>query len=84
MDIVEVIEVHDWDRWVEVRDHSPALDEVRTRFDELVEPGSVRWPFVAKIATNGVAIFTTDLAGGRTRLTSRVRRAGGAARCPPR
>ncbi|GAA2898137.1 hypothetical protein GCM10010472_65690 [Pseudonocardia halophobica] len=48
-DIVEVLEVTDWDTWVRVRDNDPSLRPVMSGFDELVEPGSVRSNFVTPI-----------------------------------
>ncbi|GAA2410544.1 hypothetical protein GCM10010191_19320 [Actinomadura vinacea] len=48
-DIVEVMEVTDWDAWVRVRDGDPSLRPVMAGFDELVELGSVRSSFVTPI-----------------------------------
>lgn len=45
----ELLEIGDWEEWVAVRDNSPGLYEVRTGFDELVEPGSVRCSFAEPI-----------------------------------
>jgi hypothetical protein len=41
-DIVEIMEVSDWEQWVAVRDGDPSLLPVTTGFDELVDPDSVR------------------------------------------
>lgn len=41
-DIVEIMEVSDWARWVAVRDNDPSLLPVTAGFDELVDPDSVR------------------------------------------
>lgn len=48
-DIVEVMEVSDWNAWVQVRDHHPSLRPVMSGFDELVDPVSVRSSFVVPI-----------------------------------
>lgn len=48
-DIVEVMEVSDWEEWVRVRDHDPSMQPVMTGFDELVEPSSVRSALVVPI-----------------------------------
>ncbi len=49
VDIVEIMEVSDWARWVEVRDHDPSLLPVTSRFDELVDPLSVRSSLVVPV-----------------------------------
>lgn len=48
-DIVEVMEVSDWQEWVRVRDHDPSMTAVMTGFDELVEARSVRSALVVPI-----------------------------------
>ncbi|TFI40201.1 hypothetical protein E4P29_25640 [Rhodococcus sp. 1R11] len=48
-EFIELLEIGDWDEWIAVRDNSPALSEVRSGFDELVEPGSVRCSFAEPI-----------------------------------
>ncbi|SEB57543.1 hypothetical protein [Streptomyces melanosporofaciens] len=48
-DIVEVMEVSDWETWVRVRDNDPSLRPVMSGFDELVDPTSVRSSFVVPI-----------------------------------
>ncbi|CDR17538.1 hypothetical protein [Streptomyces iranensis] len=48
-DIVEVMELSDWNAWVRVRDHHPSLRPVMSGFDELVDPASVRSSFVVPI-----------------------------------
>ena len=44
-DFIELYEIPDWHEWAQVRDESPALDTVRSTFDALVEPSSVRCSF---------------------------------------
>lgn len=48
-DIVEVMEVSDWNTWVRVRDNDPSLRPVMSGFDDLVAPSSVRSSFVVPI-----------------------------------
>jgi hypothetical protein len=48
-DIIEVMEVSDWEEWVQVRDHDPSIRPVMTGFDELVDPSSVRSALVVPI-----------------------------------
>ncbi|GGF11246.1 hypothetical protein GCM10007298_04040 [Williamsia phyllosphaerae] len=48
-EFIELIEVGDWGEWIAWRDNSTALSEVRSGFDELVEPGSVRCSFLEPI-----------------------------------
>ena len=43
--VVEVMTVTSWPQWETVRDNAPELAPVVTRFDELVEPGSVTTVF---------------------------------------
>lgn len=49
VDIVEIMEVSDWARWVEVRDQHPSLNPVTAGFDELVDLDSVRSSFVVPV-----------------------------------
>jgi hypothetical protein len=49
VDVVEVMEVSDWESWVEVRDNDPSLIPVMSGFDELVDPASVRSSLVVPI-----------------------------------
>lgn len=39
--VIEVMTVSSWPEWEQVRDSAPELKAVVSRFDELVEPGSV-------------------------------------------
>ncbi|MTD52448.1 hypothetical protein [Amycolatopsis pithecellobii] len=48
-DVVEFLEVSDWDEWVRIRDNDPSLRPVMSGFDELVDPASVRSSFVTAI-----------------------------------
>ncbi len=49
VDIVEIMEVSDWSRWVEVRDQHPSLKPVISGFDDLVDLDSVRSSFVVPV-----------------------------------
>lgn len=49
VDVVEIMEVSDWVRWVQVRDHDPSLVPVTSGFDKLVDPDSVRSSLVVPI-----------------------------------
>ncbi len=49
VDIVEVMTVRNWDEWVDVRDNMPAMDEVMTGFDKLVDAATVRTLFATPI-----------------------------------
>ncbi|WP_432180706.1 hypothetical protein [Streptomyces sp. NBC_00063] len=48
-DIVEVMEVSDWNAWARLRDDHPSLRPVMSGFDRLVDPASVRSSFVVPI-----------------------------------
>jgi hypothetical protein len=49
VDIVEVMEVSSWERWVEVRDNLAAMKPVIEGFERLVDPGSVRTIFATRV-----------------------------------
>ena len=49
VDIVEVMEVDSWDRWVDVRDNLEALKPVTERFDALVDSATVRTIFGTRV-----------------------------------
>ena len=49
VDIVEVMHVTSWDEWVEVRDNAEAIKPVGARFEELIDPATVRTIFGTRI-----------------------------------
>ncbi len=49
VDIVEVMHVRSWEEWVDVRDGSEALKPVSARFEELIDPATVRTIFGTRI-----------------------------------
>lgn len=49
VDIVEVMEVSAWDRWVSVRDGLEAMKPVMEGFERLVDPASVRTVFARRV-----------------------------------
>ena len=49
VDIVEVMEVASWDRWVDVRDNLEALKPVTERFDALVDSSTLRTIFGTRV-----------------------------------
>ena len=53
VEIVEVMHVSSWDRWVEVRDNSEALKPVSEGFEQRVDPGMVRTIFGTRIPPAG-------------------------------
>jgi hypothetical protein len=48
VDVIEIMTVASWTEWEAVRDGAPELQPVVSRFDELVEPGSVTTVFTRK------------------------------------
>ncbi|SHH32919.1 REDY-like protein HapK [Jatrophihabitans endophyticus] len=48
VDVVEVMTVTDWDRWVEVRDSAPQLRPVVDRFEQLVDIATVTTYFTRR------------------------------------
>lgn len=53
VDIVEVMHVSSWDRWVEVRDNAEALKPVTEGFVQRVDPAAVRTVFGTRIDPAG-------------------------------
>ncbi len=49
VDVVEVMHVRSWNEWVEVRDGAEALKPVSARFEELIDPSTVRTIFGTRI-----------------------------------
>jgi hypothetical protein len=49
VDIVEVMELRSWDRWVEVRDSLEAMKPVTEGFERLVDPAAVRTVFARRV-----------------------------------
>jgi hypothetical protein len=49
VDIVEVMEVASWDRWVDVRDNLEGLKPVTEGFEALVDPATVRTIFGTRV-----------------------------------
>jgi hypothetical protein len=49
VDVVEVMHVRSWEEWVDVRDGAEALKPVSARFDELIDPATVRTIFGTRI-----------------------------------
>jgi hypothetical protein len=49
VDVVEVMHVRSWDEWVEVRDSAEAIKPVGARFEELIDPSTVRTLFGTRI-----------------------------------
>jgi hypothetical protein len=54
VDIVEVMEVESWEKWVQVRDNLEAMKPVMQGFERLVDPAAVRTIF-AKRVQRGIA-----------------------------
>lgn len=48
-DVVEVMQVRSWSEWEGVRDGLPALEPVVARFEQLIDPTTVRTLFGARI-----------------------------------
>jgi hypothetical protein len=61
IDIVEVMEVSSWERWVQTRDNLDAMKPVTEGFDRLANPATVRTIFATRVqrssqaASRGVA-----------------------------
>ncbi len=53
VDIVEVMQVSSWDRWVDVRDNLEAMKPVTEGFERLVDPASVRTIFARRVGRDG-------------------------------
>jgi hypothetical protein len=49
VDVVEVMHVRSWAEWVDVRDSSEAIKPVGARFEELIDPSTVRTLFGTRI-----------------------------------
>jgi len=49
VDIVEVMEVTSWERWVQTRDRLEAMKPVTDGFEQLVEPTAVRTIFARRV-----------------------------------
>jgi hypothetical protein len=49
VDIVEVMEVGSWDRWVQTRDNLDAMKPVMDGFERLVDPSTVRTIFARRV-----------------------------------
>jgi hypothetical protein len=49
VDVVEVMHVRSWDEWVDVRDNGDAIKPVGARFEQLIDPSTVRTLFGTRI-----------------------------------
>ena len=49
VDIVEVMELSSWDRWVDVRDNLEGMKPVTLGFERLVDPAAVRTLFARRV-----------------------------------
>jgi hypothetical protein len=64
VDIVEVMEVSSWERWVQTRDHLDALKPVTEGFDRLVDPATVRTIFGRRVRRSPQATSPGGSANG--------------------